>query len=41
MASAYPDLFNGVVADAIVKYTDYQRFKIESKDVKIEAPRVP
>jgi hypothetical protein len=41
MASEYPQLFDGVISDAIVKYTDYQRFKTESKDAKIDGPRVP
>ena len=41
MASEYPDLFDGVMSDFIVKYHDYQRFKTESKDVRIDTPKVP
>lgn len=41
LASEYPQLFDGIVTDSIVKYRDYQRFKAESRDAKIDAPRVP
>lgn len=39
MASEYPQLFDGIISDAIVRYSDYQRFKAESKDAKIDAPK--
>jgi len=41
IGSEYPKLFERVTNDAIMKYSDYQRFKTETKDVKIEAPKVP
>ncbi|MEP7272919.1 MAG: hypothetical protein ABI882_15565 [Acidobacteriota bacterium] len=41
MASEYPTLFDRVAEDGIVKYSDYQRFKTEAKDLRIDAPKVP
>jgi hypothetical protein len=41
IGSEYPQLFERVAYDAIVKYSDYQRFRTETKDVKIGTPKVP
>lgn len=41
LASEYPELFGGIITDSIVKYSDYQRFKTESKDARMDGPKVP
>jgi hypothetical protein len=40
LASEYPELFDGIRWDAVVKYSEYQRFKAESKDVEVESPKI-
>jgi hypothetical protein len=37
----YPKLFDHVVYDSVISYSEYKRFSTEAKDVQLEPPKAP